>query len=67
MKRKPALVKSTSLPATGAKGLLAEVREIILAARQSIATTANAALTRLQYEALQRSAYARMPKSDADA
>jgi predicted nuclease of restriction endonuclease-like (RecB) superfamily len=50
MKRKPALVKSTSLPATGAKGLLAEVREIILAARQSIATTANAALTRLHWQ-----------------
>jgi hypothetical protein len=30
-------------------------------------TTEHAALTRLQYEALQRSAYARMPKSDADA
>ena len=50
MKRKPALVKSASLPAMGAKGLLAEVREIILAARQSIATTANAALTRLHWQ-----------------
>ena len=50
MKRKQALVKSASLPAMGAKGLLAEVREIILAARQSIATTANAALTRLHWQ-----------------
>jgi hypothetical protein len=30
-------------------------------------TMEHAALTKLQYEALQKSAYARMPKSEADA
>jgi predicted nuclease of restriction endonuclease-like (RecB) superfamily len=52
MKRKLALVKSfSSAPAkSGARGLLADVREIILLARQSVATTANAALTMLHWQ-----------------
>lgn len=52
MKRKLALVKSS--PATpakpGAKGLLMDVREMILSARQAVATTANATLTMLHWQ-----------------
>ncbi len=52
MKRKLALVRSSSVAPVqpGSKGLLAEVREMILSARQSIATTANAALTMLHWQ-----------------
>jgi len=52
MKRKLALVKSSPLApgSSGAKGLLADVREMILLARQSVATTANAALTVLHWQ-----------------
>ena len=52
MRRKLALVKSPSAaPAkSGAKGLLAEVRELILSARQTVATTANATLTMLHWQ-----------------
>jgi predicted nuclease of restriction endonuclease-like (RecB) superfamily len=52
MKRKLALVKSSSVAPVqpGSKGLLAEVREMILSARQSIATTANATLTMLHWQ-----------------
>ena len=45
MKRKPALVKSSSLPAkAGAKGLLADVREMILKARECVARAVDASL-----------------------
>ena len=46
MKRKLKLVRSSSLtPAkSGAKGLLADVRELILSARQSVARTVDATL-----------------------
>ena len=49
MKRKLALVKSSSAtPAKpGAKGLLTDVRELILSARQTVAQGVNSALTRL--------------------
>ena len=52
MKRKLALVRSSTVAPVqpGSKGLLAEVREMILSARQSIATTANAALTMLHWQ-----------------
>lgn len=52
MKRKLALVKSSSVaPAKPvAKGLLADVREMILAARQSVAQTTNATLTMLYWQ-----------------
>ena len=51
MKRKPALAKSASLPVKpGAKGLLTEVRELILSARQTVATAANATLTMLHWQ-----------------
>jgi hypothetical protein len=51
MKRKLALVKSSSLPPKpGAKGLLADLREMILSARQTVATTANATLTMLYWQ-----------------
>ncbi len=51
MKRKMALVKGSPLPAGGgAKRLLADLREMILAARQSVATTANATLTMMHWQ-----------------
>lgn len=51
MKRKLALAKRTTLPTrAGAKGLLADVREMILAARQSVAQTTNATLTMLYWQ-----------------
>ncbi len=51
MKRKLALVKSSSLPAKpGAKGLLTDVREMVFSARQAVATTANATLTMLHWQ-----------------
>lgn len=56
MKRKLALVRTIS-PETaksGAKELLAEVREMILAARRSAAQTMNATLTTLYWQIGQR-------------
>jgi len=51
MKRKLALMESASVPSKGgAKGLLTDVREMILAARQSVATTANATLTLMHWQ-----------------
>ena len=51
MKRKLAVARRSSLPAKpGAKGLLADLREMILSARQSVATTANATLTMLHWQ-----------------
>jgi hypothetical protein len=52
VKRKLALVKSSSFaPAKpGAKGLLTDLREMILSARQTVATTANATLTMLHWQ-----------------
>jgi hypothetical protein len=56
MKRKLALVKGLSAaPAKhGAKGLLAEVREMILATRQTVAQVVNAALVILHWQIGQR-------------
>jgi len=52
MKRKLTQVKSSSssLAKLGAKGLLTDVRELILSARQTMATTANATLTMLHWQ-----------------
>ena len=52
MKRKLALTKTSSpLPIrSGPKGLLTDLREIIVNARQSVATTVNAALTMLHWQ-----------------
>jgi predicted nuclease of restriction endonuclease-like (RecB) superfamily len=51
MKRKPALLKKSSSPAkAGAKGLLADVREMILVTRQTVAQTVNSTLTSLYWE-----------------
>jgi predicted nuclease of restriction endonuclease-like (RecB) superfamily len=51
MKKKSSLVKRASVPAKrGTKGLLSEVRELILSARQSVATAANATLTMLHWQ-----------------
>lgn len=52
MKRKLALVKSSSGTSAnaGAKGLATDVRDLILAARQFIATAANATLTMLHWQ-----------------
>ena len=50
MKRKLALVKSSSRPAKpGAKGLLTDVRELILATRQTVAQGVNSALVILYW------------------
>ena len=56
MRRKLALVKSTSAaPAkSGAKGLLAEVRAMILATRETVAQGVNSALVRLYWQIGQR-------------
>ena len=52
MKRKLSLVKSSFVRPSraGPKGLLADVREMILVARQTVATAANAALTMLHWQ-----------------
>ncbi|MBN9688614.1 MAG: DUF1016 family protein [Verrucomicrobia bacterium] len=51
MERKPAPAKGASLPVnSGAKGLLTEVLELILSARQTVATAANATLTMLHWQ-----------------
>ena len=52
MKRKLALAKTSSpLPTrSGPKGLLTDLRELIVSARQSVATTVNAALTLLHWQ-----------------
>lgn len=51
MKQKLALVKSSRLPTKpGAKGLLTDVRALILSARQSVAQTVNSTLTLLYWE-----------------
>ena len=51
MKRKDALTKTTSaLARADAKGLLSDVRELILSARQTVATAANANLTMLHWQ-----------------
>ena len=52
MKRKLALMKSSSAAPTkpGAKGLLMEVRQMILATRQTVAQGANSALATLYWE-----------------
>lgn len=51
-KRKPASATRPSLPPLrkGPKGLLADVRDLILSARQSVAATVNAALTWLHWQ-----------------
>ena len=55
MKQRLALVKSSSMPArSGAKGLLAEVREMILATRQTVAQGVNSALVVLYWRIGQR-------------
>ena len=55
MKRKLARVKSSSLPAkAGASGLLAELRELILATRETVAQGVNSALVRLYWQIGQR-------------
>lgn len=55
MKRKLALVKSSSPPAKpGAKGLLTDVREMILATRQTVAQGVNSALVLLYWNIGQR-------------
>ncbi len=55
MKRKLALVKSSSLPAKGgAKALLTDVRGLILEARQIVARGVNAALVVLYWNIGQR-------------
>jgi len=55
MKRKLALAKSSSLPAKGgAKALLADVRGLILEARQIVARGVNAALVVLYWNIGQR-------------
>ena len=56
MKRKLALVKSSSsAPAkAGASGLLAELRELILATRETVAQGVNSALVRLYWQIGQR-------------
>ena len=52
MKRKLALAKTSSPLPTGSspKGLLTDLRELIVSARQSVATTVNAALTLLHWQ-----------------
>lgn len=52
MKRKLKLVKASPLPLAkrDARNLLTDLRELILSARQSVATTVNAALTMLHWQ-----------------
>ena len=54
MKRKLALVKSSSTAKPGAKGLLTDVRELILATRQTVAQGVNSALVGLYWQIGQR-------------
>jgi len=49
MKPKLALIKSSSATVAGVKGLLADVREMILATRQTVATGVNSALVLLYW------------------
>jgi predicted nuclease of restriction endonuclease-like (RecB) superfamily len=54
MKRKLSAVKSSSLGTSGAKGLLHDVRELILTARQTVAQGVNSALVLLYWQIGQR-------------